>query len=68
MMFLGMVDPGFVSADAVTGVAFGIIKILGYGALGIVVFGFLLSGLCSFFDCRKWRRSEGRTEFWQLMH
>ena len=64
---LGITDPGFVSADAVTGFAFGIIKILGYGALGIVAFGLILSALCDFFECRKWRRAQGRSEFWQLM-
>jgi hypothetical protein len=68
MDLVGLTDPGFISADAVTGFAFGMIRILGYGALGIVVFGLVLSTLCDFFECRKWRRSQGRSEFWQLMH
>lgn len=68
MDLLGMADPGFVPADVATGLAFGIIKVLGYGALGIVAFGFLLSGLCDLLECRKGRRSQGRTEFWRLMH
>jgi hypothetical protein len=66
MDLLGMADPGFVPADAVTGLAFGIIKILGYGALGIVAFGLFLSGLCDLFECRMWRRAKGRTGSWRL--
>jgi len=66
MDLLGMGGPGFVPADVATGLAFGIIKILGYGALGIVVFGLLLSGLCDIFECRKLRRCHGRTEAWEL--
>jgi hypothetical protein len=68
MGLLGMADPSFVSADALTGLAFGIIKLLGYGALGIVAFGLLLSGLCDLFECRKLRRDQGRSELWQLIH
>ena len=66
MDFLGMADPGVVPADTLAGLAFGIIKILGYGALGIVVFGLLLSGLCDIFECRKLKRCHGRTEAWEL--
>jgi len=67
MDLLGMADPGFISADAVTVFAFSIIKILAYGALGVVAYGLLLSGLCDLFECRKWRRAQGRSEFRQLM-
>ena len=67
MVFLGMVDPGFVSADALTGFAFGMIRILGYGALGIVAFGLLLSGLCDILECRKRHRAQGRSELRLLM-
>ena len=62
-----MIDPGIVPADALTGLAFGIIRILAFGALGIVLFGILLSGLCDLFECRKWRHARGRTETWELM-
>ncbi|MGB8959724.1 MAG: hypothetical protein WCC00_12015 [Candidatus Aminicenantales bacterium] len=68
MDFLGIADPGVVAADAMTGLTFGIIRILGFGALGIVVFGFLLSGLCDLFECGKWRHAQGRTETRQMMH
>ena len=68
MDLLGMGGPGFVPAEVATGLAFSIIKILGYGALGIVAFGLFLSGLCDLFECRKWRRANGQTEFRQLMH
>ena len=67
MGFLAGVDPGFVGADAATGLAFGIIKLLGLGAMGIVIAGALLSALCDLFECRKWRRTQGRSESWHLM-
>lgn len=67
MGWLDLAGPGFISADAVTSFALSIIKILGYGALGTVAGGLLLSGLCDLFECRKWRRAQGRTESWQMM-
>jgi hypothetical protein len=67
MGFLESVEPGLVGADTATGLAFGIIKLLGYGAMGIVVVGALLSALCDLFECRKWRRARGRSESWHLM-
>lgn len=67
MDFVGMIDPDIVTADALTSLAFGIIKILGYGAVGAVLVGLLASGLCDFFECRKWKRCQGRTEVWRLM-
>ena len=67
MGFLGMADPGVVPADALTGFAFGVIRILGYGALGIVAFGLLMSALCDLSECRKLRRAQGQSEAWQLL-
>lgn len=68
MDLLGMADPSFVSADAQTGLAFGIIKILAFSAMGIAVFGVFVSFLCNLFECRKWRPGQRRTETWQLIH
>ncbi len=68
MNLLGMADPTALSSDALTGLAFGIIKILAFGAMGVVVFGVFMSLLCDLFECRKWRHVKGRTETWQLMH
>jgi len=68
MDLVGMADPGFVPTDALTSLAFGIIRIVAFGGLGIVVIGFLLSCICDLFECRKWRQVLGRTETWQLMH
>lgn len=68
MDFLEIADPGIVQADALTSLAFAIIKILGYGAVGVVLVGLLASGLCDFFECQKWKRYQGRTEVWRLMH
>ena len=62
-----MADPGVVPSDALTGIAFGIIKILAYGAMAVVAAGIVMTCLCCFFECRKWRQSHGRTEAWRLM-
>jgi len=66
MDLLAMADPGFVSADALTGLTLGIIKVLGYGALGIVLVGFVASCLCDLLECRRLRRGQGRGEAWRL--
>ena len=68
MDFLGMADPGVVPSDALTGIAYGIIKILAYGAMAVVAAGIIMTCLCELFECRKWRRCLDRTETWQLMH
>lgn len=68
MDLMGMADPGAVPAEALSGLAFGIIKIVALGALGIVAFGFVMAGLCDIFECRMWRKAAGQTEFWRLMH
>ena len=68
MDFLGMVDPGVLPADALTGLVYGIIKILAYGAMGVVFVGIAMTCWCCLFECRKWRRCQGRTEVWRLMH
>lgn len=67
MDLMRMADPGLMPTDTLTGLAFGIIKILAYGALGVVVFGVVATCLCDLFECRKWRLARGRTETWQLM-
>jgi len=67
MDFLGIADPAVVSSEAMTGLAFGIIKIVSLGAIGVVAFGVFMSLLCDLFECRKWRLVQGRTETWQLM-
>lgn len=67
MDLLRMADPSIVPADALTGLAFGIIKVLAYGALGVVVFGVVATCLCDLFECRKWRLARGKTETWPLM-
>jgi len=67
MDLLGMVDPGVVAGGALTGLAFAIIKILAYGALGVVVFGIVATCLCDILECRKWRPARGRAETWQMM-
>jgi len=58
----------FLGVDALTGLAFGIIKILACGAMGVVFVGIVMTCLCELFECRKWRRCQGRTEVWRLMH
>ena len=67
MDLLGTIDPGVVSADALTGLALGIIKVLGLGALGLALVGFLASCLCNLLECRKLRRDGGRSETWPVL-
>jgi hypothetical protein len=56
------------AADLLAGFVYGIIKILACGAAGVVLVGIVTTGLCDLFECKKWRRNEGRTEIWRLMH
>ena len=68
MDLLRMADPGVVPADMLTGIAYGIIKILAYGAIAVAAAGIVITCLCDLFECRILRRSQGRTEAWRLMH
>ena len=68
MDFLSMAGPGLAAGDVFTTVAFGIIRIVAYAAVGAVSIGVVAACLCDLFECRKWRRCHGRTEFWVLMH
>ena len=68
MDLLGVADPGVLPAETWTGLAFGIIKILAYGAMGVVFIGIVMTCLCELFECKKWRRCQGRSEVWRLMH
>jgi hypothetical protein len=67
MDLLGMVDPGVVAGDALTGLAFGIIRVLALFSMGIVLAGVVMTCLCDIFECRKLRPGHGRTENWQPM-
>jgi hypothetical protein len=67
MDFLGIADPGLVPSDALTGIAYGIIKILAYGAMAVVFAGLIMTCLCDLFECRKSRQSHGQTEAWRLI-
>jgi hypothetical protein len=68
MDFLGMADPGILPTEALTGLAYGIIKILAYGAMGVVFAGIVVTCWCDLFECKKWRRCQGRSVFWPLIH
>ncbi len=68
MSFLGVGASAPPASDALAGLFAVISRILAYGAVGIVVLGILVTGLCDLFENKKWRRCHGRTEFWGLMH
>ena len=68
MDFLGLVDPGGLPADPLTGFFYAVIRILAFGGLGVVFAGIVVTSLCDLFECRKWKRCHGQTEFWGLMH
>lgn len=56
------------AADLLTGFVYGIIKILAYGAMGVVAAGIVMTCWCDLFECKKWRRSQGKSEVWRLIH
>ena len=60
MDFLRAADPGVFPADGLTGFVFTILKILAYGAIGVVLVGIATTCWCCIFECRKLRRSKLR--------
>jgi hypothetical protein len=68
MDFLGVAYHGLLPGELLTGLVYGILKMLAFGAAALVIVGTVASGLCDLFECRKWRQAHGRSEFWQLMH
>jgi hypothetical protein len=62
MNLLGMADPAVISTDGLTELAFGIIRILAYGALGVAVAGIVIMLLCDVFECGKTERRRGLVE------
>jgi hypothetical protein len=67
MDFLVTAVSGTVLNDALTVLAFEIIKLMAFGALGVVAFGFVLSLLCDVCECRKLRQCHGQAEAARLM-
>jgi len=65
MDLVGTADPGAVAGDPLTGLVFGILRILAFSGMGIVLAGIVMTCLCDLFECRRLRRSHGRTEDWQ---
>ncbi|MBE0711415.1 MAG: hypothetical protein IH583_03450 [Candidatus Aminicenantes bacterium] len=56
------------AADLLTGFVYGIIKILAYGAAGVVLVGIVTTCCCCFFECKRWRHVQGKSEVWRLIH
>jgi hypothetical protein len=68
MDLLGMAGSGVLTTDVLVGLVYSIIKLVAFGAVGVVVLGALVACLCDLFEGREWRRCRGRTEVWRLMH
>jgi len=68
MDLLGVTDPGVFPTDALTGLAYGVIKLIAYGAIGFVLVGAVTTCWCCFFECKRWRRGQGKSEVWRLIH
>ena len=66
MDLLSASDPGVVPSDLFTAFIYALLKILAYGALAIVLVGVITTCWCCLFECRKWRRCQGRSEFWRI--
>lgn len=62
MNLLGMADPGVLSADGLSELVFGIIRILAYGALGVVIAGIILTVWCDLIECGKVKRRRGHAD------
>jgi hypothetical protein len=65
MNFLMSTDPGIVPADILTGFVYLILRVLAFGALGVMLVGVVTTCWCCFFECRKLRRSSARPVPWQ---
>ena len=61
MDFLSATDPGEFPANTLTGVVFTILRILAYGAVGVVVVSAVTTCWCCIFECRRWKRPTPRT-------
>ena len=59
MAFPGSAVPGLAPGDLLTGLVYGILKILAWCAMGIIVAGMVTSFFCDLFECRTWRRGRG---------
>jgi hypothetical protein len=68
MDLLGMAGSGVLTTDVLVGLVYSIIKLVAFGAVGVVVLGALVACLCDLFEGREWGRCRGRTEVWRLMH
>ena len=68
MDLMGMAGSGVLTTDVLAGLVYGIVKIVAFGAVGVVVVGALVACLCDLFEGREWGRCRGRTEVWRLMH
>jgi len=56
------------AADMLTGFVYAIIKILAYGAAGVMLVGIVTTCWCCFFECKRWRHVQGKSEVWRLIH
>jgi hypothetical protein len=63
----GMADPAALTGDGLTGLVFGIIRIIAFGGLGFVLFGLVLALLCDLCEGHRLKQGHGRTETWPLM-
>lgn len=65
MDILTAAELGIAPADLLTGLVYVVIKVLAFGALGIVLVGVVTTCWCCFFECRKLRRSSATPVTWQ---
>lgn len=68
MDFLNAAEPGIAPADLLTGLVYVLLKILAYGAMGVVLVGVVTTCWCCLFECRKWKHYQGRSDIWRLTH
>jgi len=61
MEFPGSAVHSLVPVDPLTGLVYGILRILALSAMGVVIAGMIISCFCDLSECRKWRRYHGRS-------
>ena len=59
MAIPGSAAPGLAPADLLTGLVYGLLKILAWCAVGVVVAGMVATFLCDRFERRTWRQGRG---------
>jgi len=65
---LAMAGPGLALAPAMTSPGLGFTELVLYAIIGFALTGIATTCWHCLMECKKWRRSSGRSVFWPLIH